>query len=661
MAKVPCRLPVVALLIAGISGPASAGQSALAFTGGQILTIPSLPIGFHTVEAWIRPEGEIPLGTKAGTIFDWDGRIVLKNSLAGLNYSIDMGGAQPVDIAIPNLPAGEWHHVAASFDGNQMRLYLDGKPAQVKTIAGRVAGAAQGPAAFGTPVRAATGRAPFSGSLDDLRIWSVARYPLQVDEFLYDHLTGKEANLLAYWDLDEGTGQKAADLVAGRNGTLGDAATVDARDPRWSTAVPAIRKADAGFVLGFDPPGPLSLKSGELFDADCTLTTSVGATTGGVTAWSIAVQYDRTHLVVDDVTLVGTAAELHRSDGFAKLEILDDSSIAGFASQVVLSDAGGVALTPVGTYKMVRARFRGMLNYLSSVEAVIRYDDRIPEPTFGTAENAVTADGARKLPVEGRLPVSISSPRFALSFEPARAAVQPGREFVEKVDLTTEGNKLATGALAWSLSIVHDPRILEVVEIGTAGTYLEKFNPDQIFLINETIDNETGIGLISVAILNISGPRSLPPNGKEAIALLRYRTLASVPIGTKSTVRFVDGLQGSGVPISNQVTFMGGVGQPEFTDLPVLVTKTPFLRGNVNGDERLNLSDPIFLLNRLFFAGDLPHCDDAADANDDGRVNISDPIYLLAYLFQGGPKPPEPFPDLGDDPTADSLDCKAYP
>ncbi len=67
--------------------------------------------------------------------------------------------------------------------------------------------------------------------------------------------------------------------------------------------------------------------------------------------------------------------------------------------------------------------------------------------------------------------------------------------------------------------------------------------------------------------------------------------------------------------------------------------------GNVNGDLRIDIGDPIFLLAYLFKTGTPPVCSPitaCADANADGRIDIGDPIYLLAYLFGGGPPPGNP-------------------
>ena len=48
-----------------------------------------------------------------------------------------------------------------------------------------------------------------------------------------------------------------------------------------------------------------------------------------------------------------------------------------------------------------------------------------------------------------------------------------------------------------------------------------------------------------------------------------------------------------------------------------------FERGNSNGDETLDVSDPISVLLSLFSGEPGLPCEDAADSNDDGAVNIA--------------------------------------
>lgn len=91
------------------------------------------------------------------------------------------------------------------------------------------------------------------------------------------------------------------------------------------------------------------------------------------------------------------------------------------------------------------------------------------------------------------------------------------------------------------------------------------------------------------------------------------------------------------------------------------VVGATFRRADSDGNGRVNLTDPIFILNYLFISGPAPRCSDAADANDDSRLNLTDAVYTLNYLFLAGPPPPPPGPtDRGPDQTEDELGCDQY-
>jgi hypothetical protein len=73
----------------------------------------------------------------------------------------------------------------------------------------------------------------------------------------------------------------------------------------------------------------------------------------------------------------------------------------------------------------------------------------------------------------------------------------------------------------------------------------------------------------------------------------------------------------------------------------------PFLRGDANGDAKVDISDAIFDLAFLFGGGAEPPCLAAGDANGDGVIDISDASFSLNFQFQGGSSPPAPYPDCG--------------
>ncbi|MBN1420940.1 MAG: hypothetical protein JXP34_19370, partial [Planctomycetes bacterium] len=85
-----------------------------------------------------------------------------------------------------------------------------------------------------------------------------------------------------------------------------------------------------------------------------------------------------------------------------------------------------------------------------------------------------------------------------------------------------------------------------------------------------------------------------------------------------------------------------------------------FIRGDVDGNGKIQIGDPVYGLMYQFAEGAAPPCVKAADFDDDGAIQISDPISLLNYLFSSGPAPKAPFPDCGEDPTADTLGCKTF-
>jgi hypothetical protein len=86
-----------------------------------------------------------------------------------------------------------------------------------------------------------------------------------------------------------------------------------------------------------------------------------------------------------------------------------------------------------------------------------------------------------------------------------------------------------------------------------------------------------------------------------------------------------------------------------------------FIRGEVNDDGKVNISDAVFILLHLFGGkAPIPSCLESLDANDDSRVDLSDPITVLNALFTGTIWLPPPGICCVD-PTEDSLGCSGSP
>ena len=86
-----------------------------------------------------------------------------------------------------------------------------------------------------------------------------------------------------------------------------------------------------------------------------------------------------------------------------------------------------------------------------------------------------------------------------------------------------------------------------------------------------------------------------------------------------------------------------------------------FLRGDGNGDGKLDVADPIANLTFQFVGTFDPPCLDALDFDDSGELDVTDPIANLTHQFLGGPAPAPPGKDAcGVDPIDDELSCDSF-
>ena len=128
------------------------------------------------------------------------------------------------------ISAGQWVHVAVSFDGAALQFFVNGE------AGGSVASPAAADTA--TPVwigASQNGNAPgarFKGMIDEVRIWNRARSAGEIRRDRSGSMVGNETGLAAYYRCDEGAGTTLYDQTDNAlNGVLQDAmwATSDAR------------------------------------------------------------------------------------------------------------------------------------------------------------------------------------------------------------------------------------------------------------------------------------------------------------------------------------------------------------------------------------------------------------------------------------------------
>jgi len=191
----------------------SAPGKALSFSGTNNASAPlaTTETDNVTIEAWVNQSG--------GT-----GTLVYNGSDGSDGYGISLTpevavvcGGSGTAVSSLQLASGTWQHVAAVRESGTWKLYvnglertLDSNPAPVTPAGGTEIG---------------TG---FSGKIDEVRIWSVARSETQIQEYMSQSLTGGEAGLAAYYHCDHASGE----ILTDRTATHKDATLVNS--PSWT-------------------------------------------------------------------------------------------------------------------------------------------------------------------------------------------------------------------------------------------------------------------------------------------------------------------------------------------------------------------------------------------------------------------------------------------
>ncbi len=250
-----------ALWFDGVSGVVSCADSPAAELTGPL-----------TIEAWINPYdwGGFPIGgfgfgqilEKGGVSLLLTGTHPARND-HGLYLELVHGDATVSGACSPagSITLDEWQHVAVTYDGaSDVRMWIDGAEQTVThTVAPTGNLGANGAVTIGN-IAGLLNRT-FEGSIDEVRLWNIARSDGEIQGSMDAALSGSESGLVGYWKLDEGNGQTAADGSPGdADGTITDATWVQGAifhptsvaengdDDIWAGVVPRLAAAPNPFA-----------------------------------------------------------------------------------------------------------------------------------------------------------------------------------------------------------------------------------------------------------------------------------------------------------------------------------------------------------------------------------------------------------------------------
>ena len=210
--------------------------------------------------------------------------------------------------------------------------------------------------------------------------------------------------------------------------------------------------------------------------------------------------------------------------------------------------------------------------------------------------------------------------------------------------------------MGFSIGVKFNPTVFRFIQADVKGTISEAVGAEYIMPI---IDNTSGTFILGVLLDSAPpfGHQLIPSAGMEmTVAQARLQVVRVPGPSEEATLRLQDGL---GVPPIRNVFVIDNYsyepvkrsGQVSF------VAEGTFIRGDVNDDGVVDISDPVATGMFLFLKTLDLDCWKKADSDDNGVVELQDMVFTVNYLFLAGDVFPQPFPERGPDPTADELPC----
>lgn len=206
----------------------------------------------RSVEAWVRTTANCIPGAGGGiqqTIVDWGVFATSSRFTFNLLWAnaprIEVGGNGLSGVTAVN--DGYWHHVAVTYDPNatnQYKIFVDGQLDAQGNLTVSTNTSAGTYAQIGKRV---DGNNPFTGEIDEVRIWNTARTASQIAANYNKELCSPPITLVAYYKANQG-------IAAGNNSAI--STLTDAVGNQHGTLYNfALTGSSSNFVAGASLPG----------------------------------------------------------------------------------------------------------------------------------------------------------------------------------------------------------------------------------------------------------------------------------------------------------------------------------------------------------------------------------------------------------------------
>lgn len=338
------------------------GSSYVSFASDNNLQLDST----ITIEAWIRASswgvsnfsGSIvckhswSLNGEQGFVLRAGGSGQLNFTIAGLDPSSIPTSWINVTSPIGAMTIGNWYHVAGSYDGDTLRVFINGVQVGATAFTGSIVPPTAYPVTIGRLSDQGQPAARYwLGNIDEVRIWNRALSKTEIFANKNSHLDTSVAQngLVGYYRFNEGTGTTINDLSgSGNNGTVSGAV--------FSTLVPFNQTATTPIIFAFANTLTSSLAAGYQWNLNgnpivgansqsysatqngnytVTITDSVGCS-----ATSIA-------YIVTGVGIASISSELGIEINQINDEIIINTKKSNLNKQIKLVDLNGKIITSI--------------------------------------------------------------------------------------------------------------------------------------------------------------------------------------------------------------------------------------------------------------------------------------------------------------------------
>lgn len=222
-----------------------------------------------TIEAWIKASSwakaqwQNVIVSKDGWASGDEGYTLRAGDNGKLSFNVGDGGSGGWhEVASGSvMKTGQWYHVAGTFDGTTLRVYINGIEQASAAYSGLIATTTYD-LNIGRITYTAGGTRNFAGEIDEVKIWDKALSATELRAWMCKKTTNshpKYSELLAYYKFDGGTGTSVADSSGnGHTGTINGAS--------WLTSGAAIGDASSYDYTGTIAPS-YTHSDGSVFSA----------------------------------------------------------------------------------------------------------------------------------------------------------------------------------------------------------------------------------------------------------------------------------------------------------------------------------------------------------------------------------------------------------